>query len=61
MGDLLVVLALVLHFGNRKSIDIRGGLLLVLGSVFVLFCGPRWSRTSRDTRGELLFSLVLVS
>ena len=41
--------------------DIRGDLLLIIGSVFVLLCGPRWSRKSMDTRGDLLFILVLIS
>ena len=41
--------------------DHRGDLLLILGSVVVLFGGPRWSRKSMDHRGDLLFVLVLVS
>ena len=41
--------------------DIRGDLLLILGSLFVLFGGPRWSRKSLDTNDVLLFALVLVS
>ena len=40
--------------------DHRGDLLLILGSVFVLFGGPRWSRKSMDHRGDLLFVLVLI-
>ena len=51
----------ILVFGACNSMDIRGDLLLILGSVFVLFGGPWWSRKSMDTRGDLLFILVLVS
>ena len=41
--------------------DVRGDLLLIIGLCFVLLCGPRWSRKSTDTRGDLLFILVLIS
>ena len=41
--------------------DIRGDLLLILGSVFVLFGGPRWSRKSLDISAVLPFVLVLIS
>ena len=41
--------------------DISVDLLLVIGSVFVLWCGPRWSRKSLDTSVVLPFVLVLIS
>ena len=41
--------------------DINGDLMLIIGSVFVLLCGPRWSRRSLDTRGVLFFILALIS
>ena len=34
--------------------EISGDLLLIIGSVFVLLCGPRWSRRSLDTSAVLL-------
>ena len=38
--------------------DISGDLVLIIGSVFLLLCGPRWSKISLDTNAVLLSCLM---